>query len=308
MEKTVSFFSGGHKLCGTLFAPDTLTDGEKRSAIIFCSGFTGLRDTSLLAHSRLLCQQGFMGLSFDHRGFGDSEGPKWRLIPMEQVEDIRSAITFLQQQPCVDRNSIGLFGTGSGGMNAIYAAAVDERARCIVSNISPGNGGKWLKGFRKSEDHWKDFLAELEEDRVRRVVTGAASRMVDFFHIQYMEPGTAQYEEVRRLKYEKSPKTARELPLETAEAVIECAPEEIVHRIAPRPILFIAAEKDRIVPTEQSLEVYERAGQPKKFVLLRGATHEEAYYKPPYPQQTMDEALAWFSQYMPAIASQRPLD
>jgi len=51
-------------------------------------------------------EAGYVTLTFDYRGFGTSEGPRWRLIPMEEVEDIRNAITFLQSRPEVDKEKL----------------------------------------------------------------------------------------------------------------------------------------------------------------------------------------------------------
>jgi len=44
-------------------------------------------------------------------------------------------------------------------------------------------------------------------------------------------------------------------------------------RIAPRPILLVHGELDRRLPPECSRYVYERAGEPKELVILRGAKH-----------------------------------
>jgi len=293
MEREVVFYSDGCKLAGTLFIPDDLLPGQKSSGIIFCSGFTGTRDTSLLPFSRYLCEKGYVGLSLDYRGFGESEGTKWRLIPLAEVEDVRNAITFLQQQPQVERNSIGLLGASFGGAVAIYAAALDERVKCVVTNASVGNGRKWLRSLRNNWE-WQAFLEELEEDQVRRVLTGT-SNMVDWLHIMVPDAESKKFSE-ERLK--RNPDACTHLPLETGQAVIEFRPDEIVHKIAPRPIFFIVAERDVLTPIELAKEVYDKAGEPKKFTVISGASHWETY-SPTYLQVIMDKALAWFEQYMP---------
>jgi len=42
-------------------------------------------------------------------------------MPMRQIEDIRNAVTFLQHQPEVVPERIGLFGVSLGGANVSYA-------------------------------------------------------------------------------------------------------------------------------------------------------------------------------------------
>ena len=198
METKVSFYSEGCKLAGTLFIPDDLPPGQKRAGIIFGSGFTGTRDTSLLPFSRYLCKKGYIGLSLDYRGFGESEGAKWRLMPMAEVEDVRNGITYLQQQPQVDEASIGLLGTSFGGAIVIYVAALDERVKCVVANATVGNGRKWLRSLRNNAE-WQAFLEELEEDRAKRVLTGT-SKMVDWQHIMVPDAQSRAFAEERLKK------------------------------------------------------------------------------------------------------------
>jgi hypothetical protein len=50
-----------------------------------------------------------------------------------------------------------------------------------------------------------------------------------------------------------------------------------VHKIAPRATLFIAVENDAVTPEEQSIRLYEKAGEPKKLILFRQTTHYGIY-------------------------------
>ena len=91
MERHVSFYSDGLKLDGVLSLPDDLQPGQKRPAIAICHGFTQHKEIFSLSYGAALARHGFVALSFDYRGFGGSEGQRGRLIPLEQVEDARSA-------------------------------------------------------------------------------------------------------------------------------------------------------------------------------------------------------------------------
>ena len=50
-------------------------------------------------------------------------------------------------------------------------------------------------------------------------------------------------------------------------------PIDVVARLAPRPLLVIAAEQDTICFPEQARELYEAAAEPKSFWLVPGAEH-----------------------------------
>jgi hypothetical protein len=49
--------------------------------------------------------------------------------------------------------------------------------------------------------------------------------------------------------------------------------EEVVGDIAPRPLLLIHSAKDSVTPTEQSIEMFKRAGQPAELHLFAGLDH-----------------------------------
>jgi hypothetical protein len=136
MEKrTVNFFSEGSRIEGDLFLPDGLKSAEQRPGVVLCQGFTGVRSLILPDYAKVFVDAGFVVLTFDYRGWARSEGPKWRLVPLEQVDDIRNALTFLQAQPQVDPDRLGLWGTSYGGGHAPYVAGVDARVKAVVGQV-----------------------------------------------------------------------------------------------------------------------------------------------------------------------------
>jgi fermentation-respiration switch protein FrsA (DUF1100 family) len=69
-----------------------------------------------------------------------------------------------------------------------------------------------------------------------------------------------------------------------------------VHQISPRPILFIVAGNDGLVLNELTRELYDRAGEPRKWVVLPGLEHDETY-APEHLPRTLAESAAWFKQW-----------
>jgi len=47
MERTVQFYSEGIPVVGILGIPDDYKAGDKRAAVIFCQGFTGVKEMFL---------------------------------------------------------------------------------------------------------------------------------------------------------------------------------------------------------------------------------------------------------------------
>jgi uncharacterized protein len=290
MAARVQFFSEGIKLAGYLHRPEG--GAERRAGIVLCTGFGSTQKGMSQDRAAELCRQGFVALTLDYRGFGESEGPPGRMIPLQQVTDIRAAMTFLQAQDGVDPERIGLYGSSFGGANVCYAAGIDERAKCVLSVVGVGRGERWLRAIRPAWQ-WRALLDELADDRVRRVMTGS-SKIVDRLDIMMPDPVTKARAEDN---LEKSGQSGVPMPLETAQAVMEYHPEEVVGRIAPRPIMFIVAERDVLVPNEVTRELYDNAGEPKRWLVLPGIGHYDAY-SPPASARVAAEAAVWFKQHL----------
>lgn len=294
MKTPISFYSEGFKLDGDLFTPDDLKPGEKRAGIVLCHGYTGVKDLYLPDNARVLNEAGYVVLTFDYKGWGKSEGPRSRLAPYSRVADVQSAITFLGLQQSVDENRIGIFGTSYGGATIVWTGAIDERVRCIVSSVGVGNGRRWMRSVRRP-DEWVDLLALAKKDREKRVLDGQ-SRFAERSEILLPDRQSAELAAAAR---RNNPNAINTLPLEYIDETLQFHPEWVVDKIAPRPILFITTDDDRLVPPDESHALYARAGEPKRLVTLKGFGHYEVYNEPAF-SQVMDETLAWFRKYLPA--------
>src|SRR5271169_5543381 len=173
MSKPVSFYSEGVKLAGDLFVPADVKPCDRRAGIVLCHGYTGVRSIYLPDNARVLAEAGYVVMSFDYKGWGDSEGPKSRLAPYSRVADVQAALTFLGAQPEVDAARLGIYGTSYGGATVVFVAAVDPRVKCVVSVVGVGNGARWMRSVRRP-DEYHDLLTRAAADRDKRVLTGVS--------------------------------------------------------------------------------------------------------------------------------------
>jgi fermentation-respiration switch protein FrsA (DUF1100 family) len=292
-ERWISFFSEGSRVVGNMFVPAGLRPGEKRPGIVLCHGFTGVRQLTLPEYARAFARAGFVALTFDYRGFGDSEGPKWRLIPLEQVDDIRNALTWLAIQPEVDAGCLGLWGTSFGGAHVPYVAGIDARVKAAVAQVGFDTGERFLLSVRTDAEQ-AELRRQLEEDRRQRVVDGRG-RLIDPFQRALANPEASGFlgEALRA-----HPQMRCLLSWETWEKTLEYRPLDVVDRIAPRALLLIAAELDSICPVAGYRALYERAAEPKK--LLTWPISHYDIYAGEWLEQSARHAVAWFQTHLPA--------
>src|SRR6516225_10006097 len=290
-ETSVSIASAGLRLAGTLRVPEGVARGERRAAFMVLHGFGSSRSSSnVLAPSRMLNELGYATLAFDMRGCGDSEGEFGRVICLEQVEDTRNALTFLAQHPAVDPARIGAIGSSFGGAVAVYAGGVDARIAAVVSNGGWGDGARKFRGQHRSPQEWARFTEMLRAGREHRARTGK-SLMVPRYDIVPIPP---------HLRSNLVSNSIQEFPAETAQSMFDFRADDVVGRIAPRPLLLLHAANDSVTPTEQSIELFKRAGQPTELHLISNADH---FMFGEGNTRVWDLLRGWLSDYFPAAAA-----
>lgn len=296
MKRAIEFYSEGFKLCGDLYIPDGPAPEGRRAAVLLCHGYTGVKDLYLPDNAKAFNRAGYVAMAFDYKGWGGSEGARSRLAPYSRVMDVQAAMTFLGLHPEVDPHRIGLYGTSYGGATVTWVGAVDQRAKCIVSVVGIGNGARWMSRVRR-RDEWFDLLERSAADRERRATNGK-SQFVERSEILLPDRQSAELAAAAR---RHNPAAVSTIPLEYVDDTLGFNPEWIVDRISPRPILFITSDNDRLVPPEESEQLYAHAKEPKKLVVLKGHGHYEVYQEPAF-SEVMGATLDWFQQYLPARA------
>jgi hypothetical protein len=262
-EESVTFTSGGLALSGIVHIPDDIAAGEQRPAFLVLHGFGSNKSSpSCLAPCELLASMGYVAMRFDMRGCGESEGEFGRIICLDEVEDTKAAHAYLAARPEVDAARIGALGSSFGAAVAVYTAGVYEPIAAVVSSGGWGDGERKFRGQHVGAA-WDRFVAMLDEGRRHRERTGT-SLMVPRDDIVPI-PG--------HLRTNLAASSVEMFPVETAQSMFDFRADDVVARIAPRPLLLLHAAVDSVTPTEQSIELFRRAGQPADLHLTAGTDH-----------------------------------
>ncbi|MBE9606883.1 alpha/beta fold hydrolase [Acetobacteraceae bacterium H6797] len=291
MQEKLSFMSDGLKLSAVLHVPDSRKPGERLPAFIVLHGFVGSKDES---HAEIQAQMmedfGYVALRFDFRCCGESEGERAQVRCFDQVADAKNALTFLAQREEVDPARIGVVGHSFGAAVAVYAAGIDNRFACVISSCGWGDGERKFRGQHPTPEAWARFTGLLEQGRKHRKETGQSMWMSRFDAVPIPE----------KLRQNLSPKAIMEIPVETAISMYEFRADDVVSHIAPRPSLFFHTADDGITPSEQSMRLFEKAGQPAELMLITGTSH--------FPLSAQDAPRtkmmikSWLDKFFPVAA------
>jgi uncharacterized protein len=269
-RESVRFFSDGQRLDGELWRP---ASSPFSAVVVPCSGYMGLKALQPARFARALLPRGFACLFFDYRGFGFSDGERGRLVPGEQVEDIRAAVDFLSHRDDTAASPIVLLGWGLGGALVIAEAAHDTRVAAVVALNSIADGYRTTRALH-DDTSWAALMERLDRDRVERLQHGR-SALIPAFELVPLRGATRDY--VERELYKDSgfgfPVTC-----DASEQLLRFSVEDLVGRIAPRPLFLAHGSANDLYPPDEAQRLYDLAGEPRELHLLEGAGHSEWMY------------------------------
>lgn len=159
---TTVWNSSGVALDADVYRPARIDPGASLPAVVLCHGWGGSKLTAE-RYAALFASAGMITLTFTQSswygsgspleliGEAGEEGPgapdgvtevvtRVRLIrdlvdPVSWASNLRSALDYMEGEPDVDRDRIGLWATSFGGGVAVYQAAQDDRVKALVLQV-----------------------------------------------------------------------------------------------------------------------------------------------------------------------------
>ncbi|MBP6821037.1 MAG: acetylxylan esterase [Acidobacteria bacterium] len=296
--REITFYSDGIGCYGKIFFPKGFSPSGKTPGIVLGQGWAG-NHFSIEKYGARFAERGLVAMVIDYRGWGSSDGfiaqaeptvsrgekepvrddarhssgkvetvtKRTRLIPLKQVEDYRNAISYLQGEPGVDPDRIGIWGSSFAGGNVIVVAALDSRVKAVVGQVPAISGKNAPAGP-------VPLRGKALEDAIQRARTGKGGEFETGFSYRRM------------------------VDVETSQMVAEYRPFHYLKAVGDRPVMLIPAEKEELINNkENAIAAMDVLTGPKKLVIVPGITHFEMYIGDAF-EISSNAAAAWFREHL----------
>ena len=297
--REVAYYSDGIACYAKIFFPKSFDAAAKPGtpAVVLGQGWAGTH-VSIEKYAARFAERGLVAMAIDYRGWGNSEGyprlispvnlgggmerdenrhqivenatvwiKRTRLLAKDQQEDYRNAISYIQGEPGVDRDRIGVWGSSYAGGNSLAVAGQDARVKAIAVQV-PGIGGN------PDGTPPMTLSGAMLDDAIQRARTGQGAEMWTGFSRTLL------------------------VDAEQAAANRENNTLQWAKNIGERPFMVIVAEHEELIDNERAGKAaIAFAKGPKEYVVVPGVTHFEIYSGEPF-EISSEAAARWFTTHL----------
>lgn len=301
--QTIRYPSGRDQCEADLYLPRGFDRAEPRPAIVLGHGYT-IRRTSLHEEGRMFAEAGYIALAIDYRRFGGSGGePRHHVEPIDQSDDFRNAIDWLESYGGVDPGKIGIWGCSFGGGIVTFTAANDSRVKACVAQAPILDGEFWIRSLNRETEYLavKRYLLEARRSRFRgeteRYTPMGAAREDGFMPMPLdpvmVEDVTGWREQTGELLMDGAPNVT----VRSFERIMQFEAVRAAAKIAPRAYCIVQLTGYEVYhPNAPIQEAYRLAGEPKSMVSLPIGQLDA--YKPPGRTLAIEAAVRFFRAYL----------
>ncbi|NOU58365.1 alpha/beta hydrolase [Marinifilum caeruleilacunae] len=302
----VMFKSQALKLAGLLFTPENFDSNQKYPTVVFSGPFNQIKEQMGAVYGEKFANKGYVFLSFDHLGYGDSEGEiRDNENSFIKMESIRDAISYLGTLDFVDKTKIyGLGGCASGGYMPLVA--VTDKRMAAIATVSGMMDNKTSYFGMMTKEQLMPIFEMANAARQKAYETGEVE-YYDALNMANTDPSNEGYDYymTARAGRETYPNYSHLAPM----FLMENAPLTSATSYAPylyTPYLGIIGENT--VPEEGetpsllhtgplTVDFYNAASEPKELYKVPGASHVSLYDIDKDVDKAVDKMVEFFTKY-----------
>jgi fermentation-respiration switch protein FrsA (DUF1100 family) len=300
-KNMVSFTSDGEKIAAHLFLPNDYEKGKKYPAVIVTPPATGVKEQTAGIYAEALSKRGFMTITFDPKGWGESEGMPFVLNPDWQVRDSRNAVNYLMTLDATDKDNVFNLGICMGAGWAAFETAFDTRIKAL-SMISP---------YLINLNEMIDLMGGSANFRATLVtpITQAGQSQFESGNDFYMKPVPETEEEIKMAdpiaigmrdyylpgKPGDVPNWKNKVSLIGTYTLYGFSIFNYTKLLESTPIYV--AYGDQAVSKGGAIRFVNETN-PEKVTVIEGQGHFDLYWKPEHVKKISDEILAFYKEYM----------
>jgi dienelactone hydrolase len=289
-SRQITFYSDGTPCYGRIFFPKGFSARGRWPAVVVGHGINA-QAVGIEKYAARFAERGLVAMAIDYRTYGFSGGDVLLLEPdtttddravwvkeariqikrtnlnnFRETEDFRAAISYLQSEPGVDPERIGVWGSSNGASVVLMAAATDARVKAVVAQVG-GAGGLGASGPVA-------VSPQMLEDGIRRARTGQGAEVDGGFSFR------------------------SKIDMWSGQVNREFRPGMLVDRIPETTkILWIPVEKDELIPARGVQAASKAFKGTSQVVEIPYLTHFQIYSFTGF-EVSSNLAAEWFLKYL----------
>ncbi|MEE9361846.1 MAG: alpha/beta hydrolase [Cellulophaga sp.] len=301
-ENKVSYLSNGVKISALVYIPKDYKEDKKRPAIVITRPGSGVKEQTASIYAKKFCEQGFVTLAFDPKGFGESEGTSCWENPYSIIEDTKNAVSFICTLSQVATEKVFNIGICMGAGYAGFATALDSRIQGYAM-ITPDIGEyyDWREALGGAVNIRNNVLPIFSQARQNLFETGENTffQMVPESEKDMKRPGVMDSQIQARAYYLNQesggmvPNWKNTLNMSGIENLLGMTVFQVIDLLEGVP--FFMATGTEAHGYKHAVRYYNEVNAPKDQLILDGVNHFDVYWKPEYVNPITEKIAAFFN-------------
>jgi fermentation-respiration switch protein FrsA (DUF1100 family) len=303
-REPASFESDGLRLAAHLYRPPQAAEAERTPGIVMAGPVSSVKEQTLPHYGERFAAAGYTVLTFDPRGFGESEGePRFHYDPWRIVSDYVNAAAYLMAREDVDKARVAAVGVCMGGGFALATSARERRlAACasvaggydIGGTLQQVMGADGLAAYLRTVNELHDHERHSGETQY---VPTIAKELGDDVPVAVM-PLPEAYSYYERTSRDHAPNWSWETTAASLEPYLTFNAISQAPLVAPTPLLIVHGTTDGALLPELAQAAYDAATGPKELVWIETHNHIELYDQDPYVGEAVEHVLGWLGRVL----------